>query len=142
MFAESFLDAGVGSRIAWLEKVKTACKESGHLKSALRSVGRALVYTPADPDGLWLHHSAAAVSNARDADDIRGGFRAGVFNSRGVHWVDPTGKPEKELAAKYRAQAETTESAGYYRLASTLRELADEYEREAERVSSRERFAD
>jgi hypothetical protein len=41
---------------------------------------------------------------------------------------------------KYRAQAEAVESAGYHRLAATLRELADTYERDAERIVSREIF--
>jgi hypothetical protein len=127
---------------AWLEKVKAACAESGHLKSALRNVGHVLVYTPEDPDGLWLHRSAATALNAKDAEDMRDGFRTELFNSRGVHWVDPTGKPEKELAAKYRVQADAVESVGYHRLATTLRELADSYEHQAERVSSRRHFDD
>jgi hypothetical protein len=69
---------------------------------------------------------------------MRVGFRIQLFNSRGVHWVDPTGKSERELAAKYRKQAEEVEAAGYHRLASTLRELAEEYDREEERISSQE----
>ena len=39
-----------------------------------------------------------------------------LYNSRGVHWVDPTGKPESDLAEKYRLQAETLEIAGFHRL--------------------------
>jgi hypothetical protein len=66
------------------------------------------------------------------------GFRNELYNSRGGHWVDPTGKPERELAGRYRTQAEAVENAGYYRLASILRQLAELYEHEAERVSSRD----
>jgi hypothetical protein len=101
-------------------------------------VGHVLIYVPADPDGLWIHHSAAAVLNEENAQDMRTGFYTELYNSRGVHWVDPTGRSERELAAKYRKQAEAVENAGYYRLASILRELAYEYEREAQRISSRE----
>ncbi len=124
----------------WLDAVKKKCAETGHLEIAMTVVGHVLIHVPADPDGLWIHHSAAAVLNAKDAEDIRDGFRTELFNSRGVHTVDPTGKPERELAAKYRTQAEAVEGAGYHRLATTLRELADTYEREAERVSRREPF--
>ena len=46
-----------------------------------------------------------------------------VYSSRGVHWVDPSGKLELELSEKYQKQAEDVESAGYQRLASTLRSL-------------------
>ena len=101
-----------------------------------------LIHVPPDANGLWIHCSAAAALNAKDAEDMRSGFQAELYSSRGAHWVDPTGKPERELADKYRAQAEAVEGAGYHRLATTLRELAESYDREAERVSARERFND
>jgi len=124
----------------WLDAVRKKCAETGHFEIAMTMAGHVLIHVPADPDGLWIHHSAAEVLNAKDAGDMREGFRTELFNSRGVYWVDPTGKPERELAAKYRAQAEDVESAGYHRLATTLRELADTYEREAERISRRGPF--
>ncbi len=121
---------------AWLEKVKSECEASGHLESALKMVGQVLVHTPPDPDGLWLHHSAAMALNARDANDMRDGFRTELFNSRGFHRVDPDGREERKLAKKYRAQAEEVESHGYHRLADSLRNLADSYEHDADRQAS------
>lgn len=126
------------SLTAWLKTVKEACSKSGHLKVAMGILGRVLIHVPPDHDGLWIHPSAAAVLNAKDAEDLRDEFSMALYTSRGVHYVDPTGKPERELAVQYRAQAEAVESAGYQRLATTLRQLAVTYEREAERVSSRE----
>lgn len=126
----------------WLDKVKNECKETGHLEVAMTMVGHVLVYTPPDPDGLWIHRSAALVLNAKDAHDLRSGFETELFNSRGVRWVDPTGKPERELAGGYRAKAEIIENAGYYRLANTLRELADTYNRLAENVLLRDPYED
>lgn len=125
---------------AWLEEVKKECAKTGHLGVAMHEVGQVLIHVPADSDGLWIHRSAANVLNAKDAEDMREGFYLGLYNSRGVHWVDPTGQPEKELAAKYRSQATAVEDAGYCRLVTKLRELADTYEREAERAVSREPF--
>jgi hypothetical protein len=124
----------------WLEAVKKECSETGHLEIAMTMLGHSLIHVPSDPGDLWIHRSAAAALNARDAEDMRNGFRTELYNSRGVHWVDPTGAPERELATKYRAQAEAVENAGYHRLATTLRELAMSYEREADGVASRERF--
>jgi len=104
-------------------------------------VGHVLIHTPPDPDGLWLHHSAAAALNAKDANDMRDGFQTELFNSRGVHtWT--AGREEQELAEKYRTQAEEVEARGYHRLASSLRDLAASYEREAERQASRDPFDD
>ena len=58
----------------------------------------------------------------------------------GVYWVDPKGEEERNLANKYRLQAEEVESSEYHRLASSLKELADSYERDAERRVSRNAF--
>ncbi|MCL5125196.1 MAG: hypothetical protein M1511_11985 [Deltaproteobacteria bacterium] len=126
---------------AWLGDVKAASVESGHLEIALSMVGHVLIHTPPDPDGLWLHHSAATALNAKDANDMRDGFRTELFNSRGVHsWT--AGREERELAEKYRIQAEEVEAHSYHRLASSLRELAASYERDAERQASKDAFDD
>jgi hypothetical protein len=123
----------------WLEDVKAACVESGHLEIALSMVGHVLIHTPPDPDGLWIHHSAAMALNAKDANDMRDGFHTELFNSRGVHsWT--AGREERELAEKYRTQAEEVEARGYHRLASSIRELVTSYERDAERQASEDPF--
>ena len=127
--------------MTWLEAVRTECVETGHIEVAMLTVGHVLIHTPADPSGLWIHRTAAGALNEKCATDMRDGYRTELFNSRGVHWVDPSGHSEMELAAKYRAQAEAIEGAGFFRLANTLRDLAESYEREAERVV-REHFDD
>jgi len=118
----------------WLQRVKAICTESGHLEVALINIGKVLIHCPSDKNGLWIIHTVADALNARDAEDMRHGFSMGKFNSRGVHHVDPTGKPERELANQYREKAKDVENAGYQRFAVTLREMADSYDREAERV--------
>lgn len=120
--------------IQWLESTKAICTESGHLEVAYTHIGQVLYYSPSDPDGLWINRIVAEALNSRDADKIRHGFSLEIFNSRGVHTVDPSGKPELELAEKYNKQAEDVENAGYHRLASTLRQLADSYRSEAQRI--------
>lgn len=118
----------------WLQNVKAICTESGHLEVALINIGEVLIHTPPDPDGLWIRTVVAAALNEREADEMREGFSTGTYNSRGVHWVDPAGTPEKELAKQFRRKAEEVENAGFQRFAVTLKNLADGYEREAERI--------
>jgi hypothetical protein len=118
----------------WIKTVKEVCAESGHLEVALITIGGVLIHSPADPNGLWMHQAVAEALNARDSEDMRRGYSTGIFNSRGVRTVDPTGKPERELAEHYRQKAEDVENAGFHRLAVTLRGLADGYDREAERI--------
>jgi len=126
---------------AWLGEVKKACSVSGHLGIALTMVGHVLVYVPPDPDGLWIHRGAAAELNGKDVDDMREGFRTQLYNSRGGHEYT-AGRQEREIAQGYRKRAEEVESAGYHRLATTLRDLALSYEREADRDASRDPFGD
>jgi hypothetical protein len=70
-------------------------------------------------------------------DELRRGYAIAVYNSRGVHNVDPTGAPEKELSATYSQKADAVENAGYHRLAVTLRSIAEGYVRDAERIIAR-----
>jgi hypothetical protein len=122
----------------WLIEVKRICREAGRLDAALTHVGEVLYYCPPDPGGFWINKSVAEVLNKKDAEKIRSGFSLEVYNSRGVYAVDPEGKPEKELATKYRERAEDTENAGYPRFADTLRDIAKTYEKEAEYIISRD----
>ena len=118
----------------WLQRVKQLCTESGHLEVALITIGEVLIHAPADPNGLWINRAVATALNDREADELRDGFRAGIYNSRGAHTVDPTGKPERILAEQFRNKAEEIENAGFQRFAVTFRGLADSYDRDAERI--------
>lgn len=118
----------------WLAMVRKSCSESGHLAVAMIKVGEVLLYCPEDPSGLWINEEVAKELNSKEADEMRSGFRTEVYNSRGAHWIDPSGQPEGDLAQKWRARAEAVEGVGYARFGAVLRSLADSYDREAERV--------
>lgn len=120
----------------WLQRVRDICKDSGHLEVALINIGEVLIHTPPDPNGLWIHRTVAAALNHREVGDMRDGYSTGIYNLRGVHGVDPTGKPERELANQFRFKADEVENAGFQRFAVTLRGLADGYDREAEQMTS------
>jgi DNA-binding transcriptional ArsR family regulator len=130
-----------GALNSWLEHIKTACAESGHLEIALTMAGHVLIHTPPDPDGLWIDHSAASALNAKDANDMRDGFTTEFFNSRGVHKFT-AGREERQLAERYRKQADEVEARGYHRLANSLKKLASSYEHDAEREAARDPFED
>jgi hypothetical protein len=125
---------------AWLKEVKMTCEKTGHLEVALSQLGQVLIYTPPDPGGLWVHKTVAEALHAQDAEKMRSGFYVGVLNSRGYVLIDPSGKPEDELAEKYTAKADEVEKAGYYRFAVTMRSLAEKYAQEAERIRKEHGF--
>ncbi|ARI78804.1 hypothetical protein [Halobacillus mangrovi] len=118
----------------WLKVTKEMCKKTGHIDVALSHVGRVLFYSAPDDNGLWINEEVASALNSRDGEMIRNGFRMEVINSRGPVTVDPSGKPEKDLAVKYRSLADKIENAGYYRFATTLKSIADSYEYDAEQI--------
>lgn len=119
---------------SWLASVNGQCTESGHIEVAHSHIGKVLVHSPPDPDGLFIHRTIAEALNRRDADTLRNGYEIAIHNSRGVHWVDPSGNAELELAAKYEKQADDIENVGFFRLAQTLRNLAESHKKEAKRV--------
>ena len=125
----------------WLKEVKKSSDESGHLRIAMEYVGQVLPHTPADADGLWIHHSVAEALNAKDAVEMRSGFTCKLMNMRGVHGFS-AGKEEREFAAGYRKKAEALDQHGFSRFATAMRELAESYERDAEREAQRNPYGE
>ena len=70
--------------------------------------------------------------NGADNEHMRRGYYFGVVNSRGAHWVDPTGTHEKELGDRYMAESQKATANGYSRFADTLRKIAQSYYAESE----------
>ena len=118
----------------WLSTMERIVKASGHYDVAMIRLGDVLVNAPEGSDGLWIHPEIARAMNSKVRSSLRDGYNTGVYNSRGAHWVDPEAKPERALSEKYRQRASQVEDAGCQRLATTLRSLADRYDRDAERI--------
>ncbi|MFK8399669.1 hypothetical protein M2D07_014275 [Pseudomonas sp. BGr12] len=120
----------------WVAKVDRLSRTSGHFDVAMNCLGSVLIYAP-EGCSLWVDEEIAKLANEKERDALRDGYAVATFNSRGVHWVDPEGKPERELAQKYRDQAEALEYAGYHRFAKTVRDISKDYDIQAERNISR-----
>lgn len=125
----------------WLGEVKRLTSESGHYRIAMSQLGQVLSNSPSDPDGLWIHSAIASSLDAKDADAMRSGLSTGLFNQRGV-FTYTAGEQELKLALAYREKAEALDCWGYPRLADTIRKLAEQYERDAEREAKRSPFDD
>jgi len=125
----------------WLTDVKKLCQESGHLNIALDQTGKVLVHSPADKDGLWITKGVAEVVDEKDAEVMRSAFKRELINRRGIYsWS--AGKEEHELSLHYRQKADDVENRGYIRFATSLRELANFYDRQSERDATRNPFED
>lgn len=134
------LDSGVfDSKVFsdWVEAVDALTQETGHFDVAMSTFGNVLIHAPAGSD-LWIDHTIARLLNERGRESLRDGYAMATFNSRGVHWVDPEGKPERELATQFRQKAEQAELSGYHRFATALRGIAVDYDHQAERIIGRQ----
>lgn len=125
----------------WLNEVKSLSKESGHFRIAMDQLGQALAYAPSDTGGLWVHKSIATALDSKDVPEMRRAFSIGLFNKRGVHGFS-RGEEEKQIAASYRAKAKALSDYGFHRVADAVRNLANDYEIDAERSSQRDDFGD
>lgn len=127
---------------AWIHKVEEICKTSGHLGAAQSVIGGYLINSPEDKSGLWINKTVAKILDRNNSAPMRSGYGRGVYNSRGVYTVDETGKAEASLRDKWRDRADKVESLGFLNLAVSLRELADTYERERNRIVRQGLFRD
>ena len=136
--------------VTWFDKTKELCVASGHWQVAQLQIGNCLINVPGyhDADGgdpvgmrklelLLQHPLIAKVVDSAAHEHLRRGMTTELFNSRGVHGFSH-GKEEGEIARKYRAYAMRFDEQKLPRIATSLRELAENYERDAEREKKRE----
>lgn len=116
--------------MGWVNEVRRIATDSGHLRMALRQIGQ--LFGKAATDTEWPNRlkPVAEILDAGDAEDMRKGFVAQIYNNRGV--FSPTGgREESEIARRLREQANLVERSSLVRLANALRELARTYEQES-----------
>ena len=127
---------------AWICKVEEICKTSGHLGIAQSVIGGYLINSPEDKSGLWINKTVARILDRNNSAPMRSGYSRGVYNSRGIYTVDETGRSEASLRDKWQDRADKVESLGFLNLAVSLRELANTYKRERNRIVRRGLFRD
>lgn len=118
----------------WVKEVKELSAQNDRLDISMQEMGKVFFYYPQKDEGLWLPHAVAEILDGKDAEHIRIGYIQEVYNSRGVHWVDPEGKPELALANKWQKRAEVAEQEGYPRFATKLKEISESYKRDAQSI--------
>lgn len=118
----------------WYQDVLEICAQTGHTEIAKIKIGEVLFYTPPDPNGLWINQVVATTLNGIGSEDLLSGFGTEIYNSRGVHWLDPTGQPELDLAEEWLSKANDLDALGLARFSAKLRQTSESYKRDAERL--------
>ena len=117
--------------ITWFNAVKAESIAKDRYGVAMSILGGVFFYAPADPDGFFMDRRVAELLHNEESDSIRRGYHSEAFNSRGAHFVDPTGEPEFALEKKYNENAQQMDEFGLFRFAKTLRDIANEFHWEA-----------
>ena len=117
----------------WMEQVKDWSIANDKYKHAMHVVGSGLAYADLDESGL-PDKAIVEELNKFENDELRRGYFLGVINKRGLYTIDSEAKPELQLAKTYSDRAEISEKEGYSRYATVLKELSEEYFKEAEKI--------
>lgn len=125
----------------WVQEVLQWADENERNEVVQITVGNGLSYASVDDDGM-PHEAIVTELNKPANQSMRNGYTQGIRNQRGAYWVDPTGKPEKELAAMYEQRAQNAEQAGFSRFADALRMLSQDYLAEAKENMRREQASE
>ena len=120
--------------LQWFKSVIRIAKERTRLEVTLNEIGQILFYTPEDKDGFWIDRNIAELLNKEEYEVMRRGYGSEIINSRGVHFIDSTAKPELDLAELYHQRTVACREAGYNRLASILDDAEKFYKEEAKRI--------
>ena len=115
---------------SWMASVKAWSLENDRYEVAMQTVGSGLAYAELDDEKLPQKVIMEELNKAEN-EELRHGYDVGIVNRRGVHGIDPEGRPELELSADYEMRAELAEKKGYSRYADVLREISDHYRRVA-----------
>ena len=113
--------------LAWIIAVRDGCAAAGRQASGDRRIGNVLGKAPAGKDGHWPHPAVRDALDAIGTEEVNSGFHTGKYNSRGVHWRAPGGGQERDLAKKFRDDAEAIRLDHPF-TARCLLELATDYD--------------
>ncbi len=117
----------------WYSKVAEICSESGHIDIARNYIGKVLFYSPKDPNGFWINLNIAEWIDRIDKNLERDSFTSEIYNSRGVHSIDSSGKIELSLAEHWKQKMDALEKEGFINFATSLKRIISTYIKESER---------
>ena len=115
----------------WMEHVKSWSLKNERYEVTMQTVGSGFSYAELNEERLPQKIIMEELNKAEN-EELRRGYSLGIVNQRGAHFIDPEGKPEFDLATDYENRACLAEKRGYSRYADVLRQIAENYRREAE----------
>jgi hypothetical protein len=121
--------------LAWVQRARELLAEADRADIGDIAIGELLARSAPGQDGIWPAEAVRDAVEQTGSARIVKGLAMAHYNSRGTTIRDPYagGEPERALAEQLRADATGLE-ARWPRTARMLRDLADDYERDADRL--------
>ncbi len=116
---------------SWIDGVKQNCEERDLFNLAMEFLGKTFFYAPKDIDGFFINRKIAKLLQSDIEGSLREGYYLEAVNSRGVHYVDFSGKQELSLETDYKNKAQLALEKGLFRFAETLSEIAESFHKDA-----------
>lgn len=116
----------------FVDELLARCRDVDRLEIGAEMLGQILAHAPADDDRSWPCLAVREVLERPELEDMRRGFRIGVFNKRGATWRSPTdgGEQERELSRSFAEKAAKIQHT-HPLVASVLEDLSAGYLRDA-----------
>ncbi|MBX3357311.1 MAG: hypothetical protein KF745_02675 [Phycisphaeraceae bacterium] len=111
----------------WIDSARRLAGDCDRLDLCDSHIGKVLAFAPADEDGAWPCAPVRQRIERLASQRLESGLAIAIHNRRGVHYVGPTGAPERKMRDAYRAMAAKLERDSP-RTAAVLRSVADGYE--------------
>jgi hypothetical protein len=116
----------------WVTETRALCRQLGRADIGDHKIGQILSAAPAGADGVWPCEPVRDVLEDVAAREIGLGIGVAVYNARGMHRVKDDAADERALAEQYRAWSRKL-AFGHPYVATVLEDIAQRYDREAER---------
>lgn len=113
--------------ITWINSVIELAIKNDRLSVTKNHIGQLFYHTPLDKSGLWIDKDIAQIYDKFENTDMRKGFESEAINSRGTHYYNPEGDPEKAIAHSWEEKADLLNQNGFYSFAQTARDIANSY---------------
>lgn len=118
----------------WVVAARLAFSEAKRSDIGDELIGHSFAHSPSGVDGVWPAEPVRDLIEAIGSRELENGFVLGRLNSRGVTTRGPYdgGRLEREEMSRYKAWSQEVKSK-WPRTSRILREIAEQYERDAHR---------